>query len=64
MEAVSAVVETAVATARVHPVAVRRVRRVGLDAVAAKNGEGEEDRRGADGEQQGHVRERVTTAPP
>jgi hypothetical protein len=64
MEAVRAAVEATVAAARVDAVAVRRVRRVCLNTVAAKNGQGEEDRRGAGGEQQGHVRKRVRTAPP
>jgi hypothetical protein len=64
MEAVSAVVEATVTAAWVDAVAVRRVRRVCLNPVAAEKGEGEQNRDGARSENQRHVRERVTTAPP
>jgi hypothetical protein len=52
MEAVSAVVEATVATAWVDAVAVWRVRRVGLDPVAAKDHKGKQSDRDAGCEQQ------------
>jgi hypothetical protein len=64
MEAVSAVVEAAVATARVHAVAMRRVRRVRLHPATSKEGQGEQGQSQAGSEKERQMREHLASAPP
>jgi hypothetical protein len=64
MEAVAAVVETTVAATWVDAVAVRRVRRIGLNTVAAHNRKGQQSHGRAGSEQQSQMREGLATAPP
>jgi hypothetical protein len=64
MKAMSAVVETTVAAAWVDAVAVRWVRRVRLNTVAAQNRKGQQSQSCARSEQQRQVREGLAPAPP
>jgi hypothetical protein len=64
MVAVPAVVEMIVAAAWMDPVAMRRLRRGGLDPVIAKSGQGEQCNCDTGSQEQRQVRAHVAAAPP